>query len=92
VFVVVALVALTLSYVRCATREATAIVETFTFEPSVIPDPTLVLFVYTFTVQAIVCFAVTSIVQRCTALAHRSARRPTLLTKVMPVSVQTLAW
>ena len=83
VSVLLPLVTLTLSYVRGAAREAAALVETLTSEPSVIPDPTLVLCVCTCTVQGIVSIGATSIAQGRSAQANRSARRPTLLTKVM---------
>ena len=71
VSVVVPLVTLILSYVCGATREAAALVETLTSEPGVIPDPTLVLFVYTCTVQAIVSLVASSIAQGHTSLAGK---------------------
>jgi hypothetical protein len=87
----VPLVTLTLSYVRGAAHEVAALVEALTFEPSVIPDPTLVLFVYICTVQAIVSLGATSIVQGRTALAHRSVVLPKGFMKTMPTWVQALA-
>ena len=89
--VVVPLVTLILSYVCGATREAAALVETLTSEPGVIPDPTLVLFVYTCTVQAIVSVGATSIVQGRSALTHRSVVLPKGFMNTMPVSVHALA-
>ena len=56
-----------------------------------IPDPTLVLFVYTCTVQAIVCLGATSIAQGRTALAHKSVVLPKGFMNTMPASVQALA-
>jgi hypothetical protein len=91
VSVVVPLVTLTLSYVRGAAREAAALVEALPSEPGVIPDPTLVLIVYTCTVQAVVSLAATSIAQGRTALAHRSVGLPKGFMDTMPVSVQALA-
>ena len=89
--VLVPLVTLTLSYVRGAAREAAALVETLTSEPGVIPDPSLVLFVYTCTVQAIVSLGATSIAQGRTALAHKSVVLPKGFMNTMPASVQALA-
>ena len=67
-----------------------ALVETLTSEPGVIPDPTLVLFVYTHTVQAIVSLGATSIAQGRTALAHKSVVLPKGFMNTMSVSVQAL--
>jgi hypothetical protein len=89
--VLVPFVTLTLSYVRGAACEATVLVEALPSELGVIPDPTLVLFVYTGTVQAIVWLGATSIAQGRTALAHRSVVLPKGFTKMMPVSEQALA-
>jgi hypothetical protein len=57
----------------------------------VILDPTLVLFVYTCTVEAIVSLGATSIVQGRTALADWSVVPPKRFTMKIPVPVQTLA-
>ena len=56
-----------------------------------IPDPTLVLFAYTCTVQAIISLGATSIAQRRTTLAHTSVMLPKGLMSTMSVSVQALA-
>jgi hypothetical protein len=89
--VLVPLVTLTLSYVCGVARESAALVETLPSEPGVIPDPTLVLFVYTCTVQAVVGLGAASIVQGRIALVHRYVVLPNGFTKTMPVSAQTLA-
>jgi hypothetical protein len=85
--VLVPLVTLTLSYVRGDAREAAALVEALPSEPGVIPDATLVLFVYTCTVQAIVSLGATSIAQGRTILAHKSVVLLKGFMSTMPVSV-----
>jgi hypothetical protein len=89
--VIVPLVESTLTYVRGAAREAAAIVETMKTEPGVIPDPSLVLFTHTCTVQAIVSLGATTIVQGRTALAHRAPVLPRGFNAAMPQSVRDLA-
>jgi hypothetical protein len=70
------LITRTLSYARGAAREAAAIVDTLTSEPGVIPDPTLVLLVYTCSVQTIVDLGATTIVQGRIALPHGRSCSP----------------